>query len=94
MTAMGWSLLLLSVITQCQLRGSSESISAVAEQFCSSTKTRMRTFIASLKVCGFWLVVVVDVGRARGVFGPGGGCIEVVKVGLEAILGGHAGWQW
>jgi hypothetical protein len=52
----------------------------------------MRTFIAALKVCGFSFVV--DVGRARGVFGPGGGCIDVVRVGLEAILAGsRSSWR-
>jgi hypothetical protein len=45
-------------ITHCQLRTSSESISASAEQCCSSTKTRTRTFSASLKIGG--LVVCAE----------------------------------
>lgn len=70
-----------SYITHCQLRGSSESISPSGEQCCSSMKTRVRTCIASLKVGGFCVGVWLEsVGRVRGVFGPGGGWMVVVKV--------------
>lgn len=67
-------------ITHCQLRASSESISASAEQYCSSTKTRTRTFIASLKMGGLVVGAEGSFGRTRVVVGPGGGWIEVVKV--------------
>lgn len=84
-----------SYTTHCQLRGSSESISPSGEQCCSSMKTRVRTCIASLKVGGFCGGVWLEpVGRARGVFGPGGGWMVVVNVcpvmgvdkGLEVVI--------
>ena len=70
--------------TQCQLRGSSLSISVDAVQCCSSMKTVLRIFIASLNTFGF--VVSVPVSRTSLAFGPGGGCIDVLNFGICAIV--------
>jgi hypothetical protein len=45
----------------------------------------MRIFIASLNVVG--LVLRVEVGRTSFALGPGGGWIDVLKIGLGAIVG-------
>lgn len=66
--------------TQCQLRGSSGSISVVGEQPCSSMKTRVRTFMASWKMGG---LVLGSWGRERV---PGGGWMAVVMGGLDAMV--------
>ena len=70
--------------TQCQLRVSSLSISVDAVQCCSSMKTDLRIVIASLKTLG--LVVLVLVSSTSLALGPGGGCIDVLKFGVWAIV--------
>lgn len=89
----------LSYSTQCQLRASSLSISESAVQCCSSMKTDFRIIIASLKIVGLVLVLVSWVGSTSFSLGPGGGCIEVLRVGFGAILFGNGilnvkGLQW
>lgn len=48
-------------------------------------KTDFRIIIASLKIVGLVLVLVSD-GSTSFALGPGGGCIEVLNVGLDVIL--------
>lgn len=57
-------------------------------QFCSSMKTDFRIIIASLKIVGLMLVLASD-GSTSVALGPGGGCIEVLNVGFDAILVGN-----